>query len=191
MLCFPLILHVTRLPLIWLSVLLLWWPNFFFFFKVEVMKAYHIKKQSCTENKTTKKVKKCCSDKFLKVKRLNTLFTTMGQTVSNGFKLQLVLCIRVYTEWCFLLAPNARGGEGSARTAIQAWCLMRVITCIHDAADTSAFVFFLGRNSKTWAPSKWTTFSINMRNWSSYFCLIFENDNLSLWCFKQFAFFEM
>lgn len=30
MLCFPLILHVTRLPLIWLSVLLLWWPHFFF-----------------------------------------------------------------------------------------------------------------------------------------------------------------
>lgn len=93
----------------------------FFFFKVEEIKTYHIKRHSCTENKTTTTAKKkCCSDKLLKEKRLNSLYPTMCQTVSDGFKPQVL----VYTECCVLLAPHAGGVGATLAFRLDAWCVL-------------------------------------------------------------------
>lgn len=72
-LCFPLILHVTRLPLIWLSFCCFDALTFFFLppHKVEDIKAYHIKKHSCTENKTTTKNKEMLLRQVFEGKEVN------------------------------------------------------------------------------------------------------------------------
>lgn len=116
------------------------------------------------QQQKTKKTKKCCSYKFLKVKRLINLYTIMCQTVSDGFRLRFCFFASWFTQNEASCRHLMQGGWGwgwgwgqctycdsglmpDACYNMHPWCCRHV-----------CFRFFLGRNVNTCAPSKWATF---------------------------------